>query len=121
VLTVLSVHSTWFVSHQICCCGLKLLAKYLNYCTIISFLLSNVSISLCSLAYSARQDTHTFMEVVQEVLKHGSADGVRAAIRADKKSYSLVQLIAASFDVHNILCSKNVPQLLLCSAIFIFI
>jgi len=56
------------------------------------------------------------MEVVQEVLKHGSADGVRAVIRADKKSYSLVQLIAASFDVHNILCSKNVPQLLLCSA-----
>ncbi|OEL37567.1 Malonate--CoA ligase [Dichanthelium oligosanthes] len=67
-------------------------------------------------AYSARQNPHTFMEVVQEVLKHGSADGVRAAIRADKKSYSLVQLIAASLDVHNILCSKNVPQLLLCSA-----
>jgi hypothetical protein len=56
------------------------------------------------------------MEVVQEVLKHGSANGVRTAIRADKKSYSLVQLIAASLDVHNILCSKNVPQLLLCSA-----
>ena len=56
------------------------------------------------------------MEVVQEVLKHGSANGVRAAIRADKKSYSLVQLIAASLDVHKILCSKNVPQLLLCSA-----
>ncbi|ONM37712.1 Long-chain-fatty-acid-CoA ligase-like protein [Zea mays] len=58
-------------------------------------------------AYSARQDTHTFMEVVQEVLRHGSADSVRAVIRANKKSYSLVQLIAASFDVYNILCSKN--------------
>lgn len=56
------------------------------------------------------------MEVVQEVLKHGSADGVRAAIRAEKKSYSLVQLIAASLDVHSILCSKNVRLLLLCSA-----
>jgi malonyl-CoA/methylmalonyl-CoA synthetase len=50
------------------------------------------------------------MEVVQEVLKHGSANGVRAAIRADKKSYSLVQLIAASLDVHNILCSKNMTR-----------
>jgi hypothetical protein len=56
------------------------------------------------------------MEVVQEVLRHGSADSVRAVIRANKKSYSLVQLIAASFDVYNILCSKNVRQLLLCSA-----
>jgi len=50
------------------------------------------------------------MEVVQEVLKHGSANGVRAAIRADKKSYSLVQLIAASLDVHKILCSKNMTR-----------
>ncbi|KAG2600896.1 hypothetical protein PVAP13_5KG555500 [Panicum virgatum] len=50
------------------------------------------------------------MEVIQEVLKHGSANGVRAAIRADKKSYSLVQLIAASLDVHKILCSKNMTR-----------
>lgn len=50
------------------------------------------------------------MEVVQEVLKYGSADAVRTAIRSDKKSYSLVQLIAASLDVHNILCSKNLTQ-----------
>lgn len=47
------------------------------------------------------------MEVVQEVLKHGSAHGVRAAIRADQKSYSLAQLIASSLDAYNILCSKN--------------
>ncbi|KAJ1285503.1 hypothetical protein BS78_03G284200 [Paspalum vaginatum] len=66
--------------------------------------------SSSSTAYSTRQNTQTFMEVVQEVLKHGSADGVRAAIRADKKSYSLVQLIAASLDVHNILCSKNMTR-----------
>ncbi|KAG0539503.1 hypothetical protein BDA96_03G328400 [Sorghum bicolor] len=68
------------------------------------------SSSSSSPAYSTRQGTHTFMEVVQEVLKHGSVDGVRAVIRADKKSYSLVQLIAASFDVHNILCSKNMTH-----------
>jgi hypothetical protein len=50
------------------------------------------------------------MEVVQEVLKNGSAHGARAAIRADQKSYSLIQLIASALDVHNILCSKNVRQ-----------
>ncbi|GJM93058.1 hypothetical protein PR202_ga09579 [Eleusine coracana subsp. coracana] len=58
--------------------------------------------------YSARQNTHSLMEVVQEVIKHGSTHGVRAAIRADQKSYNLFQLIASALDVHNILCSKNV-------------
>ncbi|KAK3165512.1 hypothetical protein QOZ80_1AG0034080 [Eleusine coracana subsp. coracana] len=50
------------------------------------------------------------MEVVQEVIKHGSTHGVRAAIRADQKSYNLFQLIASALDVHNILCSKNIGQ-----------
>ncbi|KAK3162010.1 hypothetical protein QOZ80_1BG0084140 [Eleusine coracana subsp. coracana] len=50
------------------------------------------------------------MEVVQEVLKLGSTHGVRAAIRADQKSYNLFQLIASALDVHNILCSKNIGQ-----------
>ncbi|KAL6845193.1 hypothetical protein ACP4OV_024688 [Aristida adscensionis] len=50
------------------------------------------------------------MEVVQEVLKHGSEHGVRAAIRADQKSYSLVQLIASALDVYNMLCSKNMTR-----------
>ncbi|KAL6616102.1 hypothetical protein ACP70R_038372 [Stipagrostis hirtigluma subsp. patula] len=50
------------------------------------------------------------MEVVQEVLKHGSAHGVRPAIRAEQKSYSLVQLIAAALDVRSILCRKNMAQ-----------
>ncbi|XP_066379728.1 probable CoA ligase CCL8 [Miscanthus floridulus] len=81
-----------------------------SYTIALSRLRRHFTSSFSSPAYSARQDTHTFMEVVQEVLKHGSADGVRAAIRADKKSYSLVQLIAASFDVHNILCSKNMTR-----------
>ncbi|KAG8055336.1 hypothetical protein GUJ93_ZPchr0001g29248 [Zizania palustris] len=60
--------------------------------------------------YSARQNTSTFMEVVQEVLKHGSTHGVRAAIRSDQKSYNLVQLIASALDVCSILRNKNMPQ-----------
>ncbi|KAF8663776.1 hypothetical protein HU200_055102 [Digitaria exilis] len=74
-----------------------------------------LSVSDC-FSYNAKQNTHTFMEVFQEVLEHGSANGVRTAIRADKRSYSLLQLIAASLDVRNNLCTKNVPPLLLCSA-----
>uniref|UniRef100_A0A0D9YFA1 4-coumarate--CoA ligase n=1 Tax=Oryza glumipatula TaxID=40148 RepID=A0A0D9YFA1_9ORYZ len=63
-------------------------------------------------AYNTTQNTtSTFMEVVQEVLKHGSTQGVRAAIRSDQKSYNLVQLIASALDVYNILRNKNVPQL----------
>ncbi|CAL4973930.1 unnamed protein product [Urochloa decumbens] len=81
-----------------------------SYSTVLPRLRRQFASSSSSPAYSARQNTHTFMEVVQEVLKHGSANGVRAAIRADKKSYSLAQLIAASLDVHNILCSKNMAQ-----------
>nr|CAB3478370.1 unnamed protein product [Digitaria exilis] len=57
------------------------------------------SSSSSSPAYNAKQNTHTFMEVFQEVLEHGSANGVRTAIRADKRSYSLLQLIAASLDM----------------------
>ncbi|KAF8766256.1 hypothetical protein HU200_007768 [Digitaria exilis] len=68
------------------------------------------SSSSSSPAYNAKQNTHTFMEVFQEVLEHGSANGVRTAIRADKKSYSLLQLIAASLDVRNNLCTKNMTQ-----------
>lgn len=52
------------------------------------------------------------MEVVREVFKHGSAHGARASIRADQKSYSLVQLISSALDVHNILCRKHVPPIL---------
>ncbi|XP_039809708.1 malonate--CoA ligase-like isoform X2 [Panicum virgatum] len=84
-----------------CCCS--------PYSTVLLRLRRHFA-SSSSPAYIARQNTHTFMEVVQEVLKHGSANGVRAAIRADKKSYSLVQLIAASLDVHKILCSKNMTR-----------
>uniref|UniRef100_A0A0E0C812 4-coumarate--CoA ligase n=1 Tax=Oryza meridionalis TaxID=40149 RepID=A0A0E0C812_9ORYZ len=63
-------------------------------------------------AYNTTQNTtSTFMEVVQEVLKHGSTQGVRAAIRSDQKSYNLVQLIASALDVYNILRNKNVPPL----------
>ncbi|CAO2194764.1 unnamed protein product [Urochloa humidicola] len=82
-----------------------------SYSTVLlSRLRRHYASSSSSPAYSAGQNTHTFMEVVQEVLKHDSANGVRAAIRADKKSYSLAQLIAASLDVHNILCSKNMAR-----------
>ncbi|RLN23381.1 hypothetical protein C2845_PM07G23800 [Panicum miliaceum] len=81
-----------------------------SYSTVLSRLRRHLASSSSSPAYSATQNTHTFMEVVQEVLKHGSANGVHAVIRADKKSYSLVQLIAASLDVYNILCSKNMAQ-----------
>ncbi|XP_039849175.1 malonate--CoA ligase-like isoform X1 [Panicum virgatum] len=81
-----------------------------SYSAVLSRLRRHYASSSCSPAYIARQNTHTFMEVIQEVLKHGSANGVRAAIRADKKSYSLVQLIAASLDVHKILCSKNMTR-----------
>ncbi|KAF7030826.1 hypothetical protein CFC21_042276 [Triticum aestivum] len=56
---------------------------------------------------NTRQSSRTFMEVVREVFKHGSAHGARAAIRADQKSYSLVQLISSALDVHNILCRKH--------------
>uniref|UniRef100_A0A0D3EUA5 4-coumarate--CoA ligase n=1 Tax=Oryza barthii TaxID=65489 RepID=A0A0D3EUA5_9ORYZ len=62
-------------------------------------------------AYNTTQNTtSTFMEVVQEVLKHGSTQGVRAAIRSDQKSYNLVQLIASALDVYNILRNKNMTQ-----------
>ncbi|CAO1946067.1 unnamed protein product [Urochloa humidicola] len=80
-----------------------------SYSTVLSRLRRQFA-SSSSQAYSTRQNNNTFMEVVQEVLKHGSANGVRAAIRSDKKSYSLAQLIAASLDVHNILCSKNMAR-----------
>uniref|UniRef100_A0A0E0FTG9 4-coumarate--CoA ligase n=1 Tax=Oryza nivara TaxID=4536 RepID=A0A0E0FTG9_ORYNI len=62
-------------------------------------------------AYNTTQNTtSTFMEVVQEVLKHGSTQGVCAAIRSDQKSYNLVQLIASALDVYNILRNKNMTQ-----------
>jgi malonyl-CoA/methylmalonyl-CoA synthetase len=61
------------------------------------------------------------MEVVQEVLKHGSTQGVRAAIRSDQKSYNLVQLIASALDVYNILRNKNVPPLSFSVCCFIFV
>ncbi|KAF2952403.1 probable CoA ligase CCL8 isoform X2 [Oryza sativa Japonica Group] len=62
-------------------------------------------------AYNTTQNTtSTFMEVVQEVLKHGSTQGVHAAIRSDQKSYNLVQLIASALDVYNILRNKNMTQ-----------
>ncbi|CAM0882589.1 unnamed protein product [Alopecurus aequalis] len=56
---------------------------------------------------STGESSHTFMEVVREVFKHSSAHGARGVIRADQKSYSLVQLISSALDVHNILCRKN--------------
>ncbi|TVU35043.1 hypothetical protein EJB05_16910, partial [Eragrostis curvula] len=80
-----------------------------SYSLLLSRLRRHFASSSASPAYSARQNTHTLMEVVQEVLKHGSAHGARAAIRADQKSYSLLQLIASALDVHNILC-KNMAQ-----------
>uniref|UniRef100_A0A0D9V5Y8 4-coumarate--CoA ligase n=1 Tax=Leersia perrieri TaxID=77586 RepID=A0A0D9V5Y8_9ORYZ len=64
----------------------------------------------CSSADNTRQSTSTLMEVVQEVIKHGSTHGIRAAIRSDQKSYNLVQLIASALDVYNILRNKNITQ-----------
>ncbi|XP_062206947.1 probable CoA ligase CCL8 isoform X2 [Phragmites australis] len=81
-----------------------------SYSRLVSRIRRHFASSSASPAHSVRQNTHTFMEVVQEVLKHGSAHGVHAAVRAGQKSYSLVQLIASSLDVHNILCSKNMTR-----------
>ncbi|KAG2722900.1 hypothetical protein I3760_02G148500 [Carya illinoinensis] len=49
----------------------------------------------------------TLMEVVKEVVKQGSAAGDGVAIRADKQSYSYVQLISSALKISNILSSND--------------
>ncbi|XP_072972110.1 probable CoA ligase CCL8 [Typha angustifolia] len=52
--------------------------------------------------------TRTFMEVFKEALTHASATHERAAIRAEQKSYSYVQLIASALNILDILHDKKI-------------
>ncbi|XP_041016274.1 malonate--CoA ligase-like isoform X3 [Juglans microcarpa x Juglans regia] len=55
----------------------------------------------------ASSDSGTFMEVVKEVSMQGCASRDRVAIRADKQSYSYIQLISSAFEISNILSSSD--------------
>ncbi|XP_042387017.1 probable CoA ligase CCL8 [Zingiber officinale] len=55
----------------------------------------------------ATKPSRTFMEAVKAVLTYGSATQERAAIRAEQKNYSHVQLIASALNISNLLLDAD--------------